>query len=143
MKTILKEAIHRENILNDKFNATTKPYHPKHSTLWVMKNKLMTEMTHHGDVYDMLDSKEAKKLATKFGTITIVTAGWAAPLDTDEDCVPSKHPQRRRVRLAVTATKNDVASVLRFSDTPDEIVTDEGTARGSLADAIKEIFKTK
>ena len=143
MKTILIEAIHRESILNKLFEATEKPYNPIHSTLWVMENKTMTEVADYSDVYNMLDSKEAKKLATKFGTITVVTAGWAAPLETDEDCPPSEHSQRRRVRLAITATKNGVASVLRFSDTPDEIITDEGTAKGSLADAITNLFKTK
>lgn len=144
MKTILTEAIHRENILNDIFNTTAKPYHPKHSTIWTMdKLGLMTEQADYNDVYDMLDSKEAQKIATKFGTVTIVTAGWAAPLDTDFDGPPSKHPKRRRVRLAITANKSGVASVLRFSDAPDEIVEDDGTAKGSLADAITTLFKTE
>ena len=144
MKTILKEARHRENILNEKFKTTEKPYEPKYSTIWVM-NELgsMTERAHYSDVYDMLESKQAQRLATKFGTITIVTAGWAAPLQTDFDGPPSEHPERRRVRLAITANKSGVATVLRFSDTPDEIVEDDGAAKGSLADAITNLFKTK
>jgi len=31
-----------------------------------------------------------------------------------------------------------MASVLRFSDEPDEVITDEGKALGALADAINE-----
>jgi hypothetical protein len=36
-----------------------------------------------------------------------------------------------------------VASVLRFKDKNDEIVTDEGQARGSLADAVMELMDKK
>lgn len=38
----------------------------------------------------------------------------------------------------VLVDKNNMASVLRFSDEPDEIITDEGKALGALADAINE-----
>jgi len=33
-----------------------------------------------------------------------------------------------------------VGSVLRFADTPKEIVTDAGSARGSLADAVNNLW---
>ncbi|MFM8264453.1 MAG: hypothetical protein ACKOAI_00060, partial [Acidimicrobiia bacterium] len=34
-----------------------------------------------------------------------------------------------------------VGSVLRFADTPDEIVTDPGNAKGSLADAVERLWQ--
>jgi hypothetical protein len=37
---------------------------------------------------------------------------------------------------------NGVASVLRFADTPEEIVTDDGAARGTLADAVNSLWFT-
>ena len=99
-----------------------------------------------GDVYDLIESKASVELARRSDFIAIVTCGWAAPLsnntndDDDDKVAPSQHPQRRRVRLVVLASRSSVASVLRFSDTPDETVTDEGKATGSLADAILKLM---
>lgn len=98
-----------------------------------------------GDVYDLIESKASVELARRSDFIAIVTCGWAAPLsnntnDDDDKVAPSQHPQRRRVRLVVLASRSSVASVLRFSDTPDETVTDEGKATGSLADAILNLM---
>jgi hypothetical protein len=99
-----------------------------------------------GDVYDLIESNASVELARRSEFIAIVTCGWAAPLskdtndDDDDKVAPSQHPQRRRVRLVVLASRSSVASVLRFSDTPDETVTDEGKATGSLADAILNLM---
>jgi len=100
-----------------------------------------------GDVYDLIESDASVELARRSDFIAIVTCGWAAPLskdtnddDDDDKVAPSQHPLRRRVRLVVLASRGSVASVLRFSDTPDETVVDEGKARGSLADAILNLM---
>ena len=99
-----------------------------------------------GDVYDLIESKASLELAKRSDFIAIVTCGWAAPLskdtndDDDDKVAPSQHPLRRRVRRVVLASRSSVASVLRFSDTPDETVTDEGKATGSLADAILKLM---
>ena len=100
-----------------------------------------------GDVYDLIESKASLELAKRSDFIAIVTCGWAAPLskdtnddDDDDKVAPSQHPLRRRVRLVVLASRSSVSSVLRFSDTPDETVTDEGKATGSLADAILKLM---
>ena len=99
-----------------------------------------------GDVYDLIESNASVELARRSEFIAIVTCGWAAPLskdtndDDDDKVAPSQHPQRRRVRLVVLASRSSVSSVLRFSDTPDETVTDEGKATGSLADAILNLM---
>ena len=91
-----------------------------------------------------------------FDAAVVLTCGWAAPIDhdelatglteteteteTSEDIPPSQHPLRRRVRLVVAVCDKGVASVLRFADTPNDIVTDAGAARGSLADAVKDLW---
>jgi hypothetical protein len=98
----------------------------------------------HGDVYELLESEASMELAKRSEYVAIVTCGWAAPIREDDDddnqVAPSQHPARRRVRLVVLANRSSVSSVLRFSDTPDEVVTDAGKATGSLADAIHQLI---
>jgi hypothetical protein len=98
----------------------------------------------HGDVYDLLDSDDTRAVAKVSDYIAVLTCGWGAPLtegqSDDEQVAPSQHPERRRVRLVVFASKDGCASVIRFSDTPDETITDEGKAIGPLADAIMDLF---
>lgn len=99
----------------------------------------------HGDVYDLLESDDAIDLARKAEWIALVTCGWAKPVTNDDDDAdgvpPSAHPERRRVRLVVLASRTEVVSVLRFGDNPDETIIDEGTAKGSLADAIQALMR--
>jgi hypothetical protein len=98
----------------------------------------------HGDIYDLLDSDDSRAVAKVSDYIAVLTSGWAAPLPTsdsdDAEVAPSQHPERRRVRLMVFASKDGWASVMRFSDTPDETITDDGNAQGALADAIMDLF---
>jgi hypothetical protein len=97
----------------------------------------------NGDVYDLIDNDDSRAVARVSDYIAVVTCGWASPIaqdDDDEQVAPSQHPERRRVRLMVFAGKGGWASVMRFSDTPDETITDDGTARGALADAIMDLF---
>jgi hypothetical protein len=78
-----------------------------------------------------------------FDAAAVLTCGWAAPVDdgNDDDMPPSVHPRRRRVRLLVVVGDAGVGSVLRFADTPDEVVTDPGNAKGSLADAVEQLWR--
>ena len=113
-------------------------------------------LAEHGDVYELLDAPSSA-IARMFDVAVVLTCGWAAPLDRneqdddsrsddeiddaiDEEVPPSQHPLRRRVRLVVAVCDKGVASVLRFADTPNDIVTDDGAARGSLADAVKNLW---
>ena len=113
-------------------------------------------LAEHGDVYEVLDAPSSA-IARMFDVAVVLTCGWAAPLDRneqdddsrsddeiddaiDEEVPPSQHPLRRRVRLVVAVCDKGVASVLRFADTPNDIVTDDGAARGSLADAVKNLW---
>ena len=112
-------------------------------TLGGEEGVMLSLLSEHPDVYDLLESKKAK-LALAFDFIGVVTVGWAAPLNDNGEVEgkPSEHAQRRRVRLMVIADKEGVASVLRFADEPDEVVTDPGSATGSLADAIQKLVKS-
>jgi hypothetical protein len=105
----------------------------------------LVKVDEHEDVYDLLASPFAQATAKLADAIAVVTCGWASPIDHDHDedeqVAPSQHPQRRRVRLVVLATREHTASVLRFSDDWDSPITDEGQARGSLADAVRNLFE--
>ena len=117
----------------------------------------ITFLAEHGDVYELIDAPTSA-IVRMFDAAVVLTCGWAAPIDRksesdsnddyddddDEDAnekvPPSQHPQRRRVRLVVVVGDQGVGSVLRFADTPKEIVTDAGSARGSLADAVTNLW---
>jgi hypothetical protein len=98
----------------------------------------------HADVYDLLDNDYNALVASNYAWTLVVTTGWAAPLNANGniDQPPSQHAERRRVRLACIANRQSVASVLRFADEPDDVITDEGKASGSLADAIQQFVMT-
>jgi hypothetical protein len=106
----------------------------------------ITFLAEHGDVYELIDAPTSA-IVRMFDAAVVLTCGWAAPIDrsdADDDesekLPPSQHPQRRRVRLVVVVGDQGVGSVLRFADTPKEIVTDAGSARGSLADAVTNLW---
>lgn len=44
------------------------------------------------------------------------------------------------MRLIVVVADNGVASALRFADEPDDVITDPGSATGSLAEAINRFW---
>ena len=101
----------------------------------------MCFLAQHADVYELLEAPSSG-LARMFDAAAIVTTGWAAPLSPEGkvEGAPSEHALRRRVRLAVVVADNGVASVLRFADEPDDVITDPGSATGSLADAITRFW---
>ena len=99
----------------------------------------ITFLAEHGDVYELLEAP-TNAVVRAFDAAAVLTTGWAAPLGESDGIPPSEHPERRRVRLVVVVCDEGVASVLRFADEPDEIVTDAGSARGSLADAVAHLW---
>lgn len=94
-------------------------------------------LAQHPDVYELLQAPTSS-LGRMFHAAAIVTTGWAAPLGPDGSVegAPSEHVLRRRVRLVVVVCDAGVASVIRFEDEPDDVVVDDGSATGSLAEAI-------
>lgn len=95
----------------------------------------------NADVYELIHEVIAE---TPFSVrssdiLAVVTSGWAAPLNAfgEVDGRPSEHAQRRRVRLMACVRRSDLTmtSVLRFGDS-DEVVIDEGSATGTLAEAL-------
>lgn len=105
----------------------------------------ITFLAEHGDVYELLEA-QTSAIVRMFDAAVVLTCGWAAPIRNDEDdddesaTPPSQHPERRRVRLVVVVSDAGVGSVLRFADTPQDVVTDAGAARGSLADAVTNMW---
>lgn len=120
-------------------------YDLKFASVWVTNADGEIDcVAQSSDVYDLLDDKKTFKAIKDYDTFSILTCGWASPLEsTDENTPPSQHPQKRRVRLLVHATEFGVASVLRFKDDGDEIVTDDGAATGSLAETVMELMDKK
>jgi len=98
------------------------------------------------DVYDLIESEtvqtEAKINELTNTPLALTTTGWAAPIDENpENLAPSAHPKRRRVCLFIMVNRSgEMASVLRFEDTPEQTTTDNGEARGSLAEALLELI---
>lgn len=103
----------------------------------------LTLVGQHPDVYALLESDESRVMGQAFDLMTIVTTGWAAPLNAngEVDTAPSQHAERRRVRLAVVVNREFIANVLRFQDDPDDVVVDLGSATGMLADAIQDFLR--
>jgi hypothetical protein len=119
------------------------PFELAMSSIWVLNaTGEMTCRKLYGDVYDLLDSPETLTAIKGEEFFGVLTSGWAAPLD-DSDVAPSQHKGRRRVRLFVSATEDGAISVLRFKDNPDESIVDEGKAKGSLADAVANLYARK
>jgi len=134
-----------ETVLNDRF-VNRKEFVPKRAELYSVKTDEQGDVVvaleqAWSDVYDLLDSNEAREVAQQ-GDIAVVTGGWAAPISADDDFdgPPSEHPDKRRVRLVVCASRNNICAAMRFGDDVDNVITDDGKARGSLNDAVLELM---
>lgn len=91
------------------------------------------------DIYKLL---EKFVVGSDTNYLCVFTSGWAAPVGASkyDETPPSLHPLRKRVNLAcVTARLGGQASAMRMEGN-DELVTDDGQARGFLAEAINELF---
>jgi len=105
----------------------------------------ITTVSSNRDVYDLLEGDDVAQVLDTHSYLGVITCGWAAPTTKDKELegAPSEHPDRRRVRLMLVANRSEVFSVLRFEDNPDEVVTDDGKATGSLADALIKAINKK
>ena len=97
------------------------------------------------DVYELIDSVISAKSAEPFEYVSIITWGWAAPLNENGEVegAPSKHKDRRRVKLIISGSRNEgmIGSVINFQDDLENPVFDFATATGSLNDAFIAIFE--
>ena len=131
------------------FEKQEKPFISKTAKIYLDEFDKLKLIHEDSDIYDLLESDEvAKQLEQSDLAVLVVTTGWASPRskekDDEDDVRPSEHPERRRVRLSIYANRlGEVASIIRFEDDPSEIVTDEGSATGSLADAISQLMGGK
>jgi hypothetical protein len=93
-----------------------------------------------GSVYELIEGP-AGPLARVFDAAAVVTTGWAAPSEPGgfAHTAPSRHPERRRVRVLVVVDDEGVGSVLRFGDDPDEPIVEAG-GEGRLAEAIDGLW---
>ena len=100
----------------------------------------------HADIYELIENLSDLSNVNNFDYLSIITWGWAAPLNSDGgvDGAPSKHPQKRRVKLIISGSnleKGLIGSIINFSDDPDEPIFDYGDATGTLNDAFTDFFK--
>lgn len=142
MKTIRDIAVAVEERLHNDGLRWAMPTARLYSVLNGANGLRVNYASEHGDIYELMERDDSALTAMTSDYIALVTCGWAAPIinDDDDDFRPSLHPERRRVRLVITADRNSVVSVLRFEDEADDPVVDEGTATGSLADALRDLM---
>jgi len=96
------------------------------------------------DIYDLLEGNGVANVLKTHSFVGLITTGWAAPMrhESEPEIQASKHPDRQRVRLVIVADKESVCSVVRMENN-DEVMVDEGSATGSLNDALRKAIKRK
>ena len=89
-----------------------------------------TMMTEADDVYEMLDDPMTRLTLDLFGHAVVVAHGWA------KNMMDWNEPPHR-IRLLVAVSREGArASVVRFMNTGEVMVDEDGEANGDLADAI-------
>lgn len=140
-------AVKMEDKIHKRLLVSSNQWHLKKASIWAIDMAgSLKKLCENGDVYDLLESPKTLTAIENRDAFVVLTCGWAAPIGDTEDSegvAPSEHALRRRVRLVVAVDSVGVASVLRFEDDPTETVTDEGSARGSLADAVMSLMDKK
>lgn len=121
--------------LNDLFAENT-------ATLYSTHGETVNVIETGSDVYELIETARPAVFEID-EPIALTVAGWAAPIDDNpENLAPSQHPNRRRVSLFILVNQaGQMASVLRFNDTPNETTTDDGEAAGSLAEALLDLIQ--
>lgn len=95
------------------------------------------------DIYDLLEGNGVADILKTHSFVGLVTTGWASAIGEGQEPIqPSKDPNRQRVRLVIVADREGVCSVVRFKGR-EEVVVDEGSATGSLNDALLKAIKRK
>jgi hypothetical protein len=94
-----------------------------------------------GDVYELLEDVENASKLTTYSGFAVSTCGWAAPLKEngeENDVAPSKHPERKRVRLLTLCKGMKLELLIQFEGEDDFSFDDP--VGGSLAVAMKQMW---
>lgn len=95
------------------------------------------------DIYDLLEGNGVADILKTHSFVGLITTGWASAISEGQEPIrPSEDPNKQRVRLVIVANKEGVCSVVRFKNKA-EVVVDEGSATGSLNDALLKAIKRK
>lgn len=129
--------------IKDKTSGNNYEHHVKEAQLFaVAKDNSFAWLSSSEDVYQLLEQSSVLNLSSYSGVL-VYTTGWAAPLQSDGSVgvSPSQHSERRRIALAACVNDTSAGSAISFADTK-EVVTDPGSATGSLADALMKFWKS-
>ena len=95
------------------------------------------------DIYDLLEGNAVADILKTHSFVGLITTGWASAIqEGQEPILQIKDPNKQRVILVIVADKEVVCSVVRFQGR-EEVVVDEGSATGSLNDALLKAIKRK
>lgn len=86
------------------------------------------------DVYDLMASENAPS-CKDYQIIALLTSGWAAPMDEDDNTPPSKHPLRKRVYLSLIGNNPDQISSVVDMEGEDEIMYEYNNGSGFLMES--------
>lgn len=143
MITEMDEAILKEEQINQVLKDYRNPFNLQSASLWTQNSTgNMVSRTTSPDIYELLKDKSTVEIVKNLPFFMIVTTGWAAPVEeTDDFTPPSEAPNRRRVRLTIQISAKGQHSIMRFSDSPNEILTDENQAQGMLEYELTRLWK--
>jgi hypothetical protein len=96
----------------------------------------------HDDAYSAC-ALAALKRRPRYLSMTV--AGWAAPVEqnNDDDTPPSLHPKRQRVALCavVEVGTGKLTSAMRMTTAARPLVSDDTESSGALADTLRELAR--
>lgn len=124
------------------FSDTMDMRHDKKATLvgirFVDDQIVSEKISDHGDVYNLISEIPMfAQSVSNYDMLSILTAGWAAPVNNDEDdnIPPSVHKDRRRVMIAMVGnTSTQYSAIMAFDDEKDEPIYLENEGAGALKD---------
>jgi hypothetical protein len=94
------------------------------------------------EVYSVLRKIVVGKYSNIWDSMVLYTEGWAAPVDSnDPDCLPSKHPESRRIKMICVIHKGS-SSIRSLIVSGDEEFFDNN-GHGKLADVLLSIYTKK
>lgn len=102
----------------------------------IENNKILnwSKIDSQPDVYDLMVSENAPS-CKDYEIIALLTSGWAAPVDKDDDIAPSKHPLRKRVYLSLIGNTPDQISSVVAMEGEDELMYEYNSGSGFLMES--------